>query len=632
MGRRLKGLEATRLFRSIVPLVYWSRDLGVPVFSYDRRRYGELFRIKLVPPGDIRPAFEKDVEVTRRAVEESYGRELADRVFGKQPLVLLNKVQSIDASDEVIVSGYSIGIREYDIYSRKWVFKPMYYGVKLIADEELAPFIVATKTIHEDDVLSQGDYRGKPPSDLKWIPIASRNQDVYGLGKNMRDGRIRVAKVWRLSRDFYFEPERKTLRDLVEANSEHLDALERDAIEFLKTIDKYGTPLINISGGKDSTSAAYTAVLAGYNKAVFLDTGIEFPETIETVEKVVEKLGLDLIRIEAGDTFWRALSVYGPPARDYRWCCKVIKLSFVARVLKKKFDRIVSIVGQRRYESTSRALAGRLAPSGSTAFDYIAAPIQNWTSLEVFMYIEYRGLPLNPLYKMGYERIGCYLCPTSRLAEIDAVRETHRSLWDRWYRYLSRYARETRLPRPWVDYGLWRWRFGYPSEIIFLVKKLGLKARDIIETSVSHYASLAIEVSTENKLCKIIHLHNIRGVDLDKYVKYLKITGLKGTRKDNYVEVSIGEHKARVYNDGRIEVCTRNPKVVKSIIKKVAPMIFMISLCYGCGLCQITCPRRAIKPGEIEPDKCDSCRKCIHVCPSASSFTKNLLKLIELES
>lgn len=630
MGRRLKGFEATKLFRSIVPLVYWSIDLGVPVFRRSRQ-YGDLFRIKLVPPGDIRPAFEADVEATCRAIEETYGKELASRVFGRKPLVLLNKVQSIDASDEVIVSGYSIGIREYDIYLRKWVFKPMYYGVKLVVDEELAPFITATRNIKENDVLGQGDYRGGVPGEVKWVPIATPNKNIYGLGKIVGDKKVIVVKVWRLSREFYFEPVRKTLKDAVEANVDHLESLERDAVDFLKTIDRYGTPLINISGGKDSTSAAYTAVLAGYRKAVFLDTGIEFPETLETVEKIVEKLGLDLIRVSAGDTFWKTLDIYGPPARDYRWCCKVVKLSYVARVLKKMFNRIVSIVGQRRYESTSRALAGRLAPSGSTAFDYIAAPIQNWTSLEVFMYIEYRRLPLNPLYKMGYERIGCYLCPTSRLAEIDSVRKTHEKLWRRWYGYLYRYASRTRLPREWVDYGFWRWRFSYPSEVVYLAKKLGLRSRDMLEVHASNYVSIAVEAVGEH-IKTIINLHNIDRIDLDKYTRYLKITGVGiVSRKDDSVEVDTGVYRAVVYNSGIIEIYGGDNSKLKKTLTKIVPPVYMTGKCCGCRLCEIVCPKRALKPGYIDPGKCDSCRKCIHVCPSASSFTKIAANLIDLE-
>ncbi len=630
MGKRVKGEKATKLFRSIVPRIYWSFELGIPVFHYNEKSYGRLYRLKLVPPGDVRPAFKNDHKILYNAVKHDYGKAFADRLFSSKPFILLNKVQGIDAADEVIISGYSIGIREYDILNRKWVFKPMYYGIKLLVDEELAPYIMVSRSVGVNDLLYPSDYYGELPNNTRWVPLKIKNRPLYGLGKLIDNGRVRVVKLYRLSDKMYFNPLKREITDALKVNIDYLNAIEEEAIDFLKGIDQYGTVLINISGGKDSTAAAQLSVLAGYKKALFLDTGLEFPETIETIEKLVDKLGLELIRIDADNTFWKALDTYGPPARDYRWCCKIIKFSFLARVLKKKFHRIVSIVGQRRYEGTARLLAGRLAPSGSTAFDYLAAPIQNWTSLEVFMYLLYRNLPINPLYMMGYERIGCYLCPTSRLAEIDAVHKTHKKLWKKWYNYLYGYAREHGLPREWVDYGFWRWRFNYPGEIKVFIKRLGLKSTDFLVKIMSDVASISVEADLEYGLCKTLYLRNIVTIDLDKYLRFLKITGLNGVKKNGYVEIIFEDDKVRVFGNGKIELCIKDEKKIKSIIERVAPIIYMISRCYGCSLCEITCSRRAITIKDIEPDKCNSCMKCIRVCPSASSFTKHLVNLFSL--
>jgi len=92
MGRRVKGERATRLFRSIVPRIYWSFELGVPVFQYDEKSYGRLYRLKLVPPGDVRPAFKSDLKVLYNVVRYDYNKAFADRLFSSKPFVLLNKV------------------------------------------------------------------------------------------------------------------------------------------------------------------------------------------------------------------------------------------------------------------------------------------------------------------------------------------------------------------------------------------------------------------------------------------------------------------------------------------------------------------------------------------------------------
>ena len=38
-------------------------------------------------------------------------------------------------------------------------------------------------------------------------------------------------------------------------------------------------------------------------------------------------------------------------------------------------------------------------------------PILDWSSADVFGYLAERGVELNPLYKMGYSRVGCVMCP-----------------------------------------------------------------------------------------------------------------------------------------------------------------------------------------------------------------------------
>ncbi len=633
MGRRITGIKATKLFKSIMPAVYWCEDLGVPLFGASRVSQYKLRRIRMVPPGDLRPAFKRDKEVLEKIIEETLGRDVSKRFFSKDSLVLLNKVQAIDAADEVIIDGYSIGIREYDIYHRRWNFKPMYYGVKILVDEELGVYgLINRGHVEEDEILRISDFAKRRDLDkeIQWIPFATVNKRLYGLAKRTGKGTFRVVKVWKLPKKINFEPKKATLDDAIKANIEHLEYIEKDAIEFLKKISGYGQPLINISGGKDSTATAYLANLAGYNKAMFLDTCIEFPETIETVKKVCDELGLDVIWIDTNNVFWKALDVYGPPARDYRWCCKIVKLSYVARVVKKRFGRIVSIVGQRQYESTARALAGRLAPSGSTAYDYVAAPIQHWTSLEVYMYIKYRKLPLNPLYEKGYERIGCYLCPTSRLAEIESVRETHRVLWNKWYGYLYRYAREHRLPKEWVEYGLWRWRFKYPAEIIHLVKRLRMNYRELLDKTLLKYASASIDFHPSYQVCRTISLNNISKVDLDRFTRYLKIVGLKGDKKDKWVEIKTKNSLAKVYVNGLVELCSKDKKSIIDIAKKVIPIVYMVGHCYGCGLCEIICPYRAIKLGKVDELMCISCRKCMNICPSASQLSRHAIKIIEL--
>ncbi len=70
------------------------------------------------------------------------------------------------------------------------------------------------------------------------------------------------------------------------ANASGLDRLEEEAVRFLSKVRRLGFARDNISGGKDSTTAAYLASLAGVRKAMFIDTDLEFPEIIWIVVRV----------------------------------------------------------------------------------------------------------------------------------------------------------------------------------------------------------------------------------------------------------------------------------------------------------------------------------------------------------
>ncbi len=297
----------------------------------------------------------------------------------------------------------------------------------------------------------------------------------------------------------------------------------------------------------------------------------------------------------ADDAFWKAVDIYGPPARDYRWCCKICKLVPLAKMSKQSSGRMVNIVGQRQYESTSRALAGKLARSGSTAGDLVAAPFQEWTSLDVFMFIESRRLPLNPLYMRGYERIGCYMCPTSKLAEIEVVKNTHRYLWGRWIAVLERFARRARLPREWIDFEFWRWMFGYPAEIQHLAKRLGLRPFDMLDGIALNYVSTALETSSDSEICICALLFvDLELTNLERIAKTMTAVDIDATIVNDAVEARARHGFARIYSHERIELRAKSYLYLGRLVKRVLSVVFMSTKCFGCGLCNYACPHGAI--------------------------------------
>ena len=88
-------------------------------------------------------------------------------------------------------------------------------------------------------------------------------------------------------------PETPGLRACIEANKKHLQVLGKNAINTIRGLvsrNEYrNLPVyVSFSGGKDSLvvlDLARSSLKQRELKAFFLNTGIEFPETIEFVQK-----------------------------------------------------------------------------------------------------------------------------------------------------------------------------------------------------------------------------------------------------------------------------------------------------------------------------------------------------------
>ena len=134
-------------------------------------------------------------------------------------------------------------------------------------------------------------------------------------------------------------------------------------------------------------------------EVVFIDTGYHFPETLDTVETVRRRYGLNLRMMTVphhDEELWKV---------DPENCCSAIKVGQLDRALMGK-EAWMS--GLRRAESPTRAEAQILSLDlrGLVKIN----PIANWTDLDVQGYIADHDVPVNPLVHQGYPSIGCQPC------------------------------------------------------------------------------------------------------------------------------------------------------------------------------------------------------------------------------
>jgi len=84
-------------------------------------------------------------------------------------------------------------------------------------------------------------------------------------------------------------------------NTSHINPLENEAIYIIREVAaQFEKPVLLFSGGKDSITLVRLAQKAFYPAKIpfplmHIDTGHNFPETIEFRDRLVEELGLELI-------------------------------------------------------------------------------------------------------------------------------------------------------------------------------------------------------------------------------------------------------------------------------------------------------------------------------------------------
>jgi phosphoadenosine phosphosulfate reductase len=134
-------------------------------------------------------------------------------------------------------------------------------------------------------------------------------------------------------------------------------------------------------------------------EVVFIDTGYHFPETLDTVETVRRRYGLNLriMTVKHHDEeLWKI---------DPENCCSAVKVGQLDRALMGK---AAWMSGLRRVEAASRESAPIIARDlrGLVKIN----PLATWTDQDVAGYIADHDVPVNPLTMQGYPSIGCMPC------------------------------------------------------------------------------------------------------------------------------------------------------------------------------------------------------------------------------
>ncbi|MDD1646965.1 MAG: phosphoadenosine phosphosulfate reductase family protein [Methanomicrobiales archaeon] len=444
----------------------WCDRCHVPVLTRTCACGARTREVPVTPPGDIRPAFPSKIRSVNDLFEGHFGAPL----IPEGHLALLNKVPDTDRMEEVIVGGAVVAAVRYLPAERRWEPLPRLAAAPLmkpvrrfvVVDAGAVPSIregasvLAPGLVSIDGAVVAGDEVCILDREGTWAGVGRARVDAAGA-REMRKGQ--VVKT-RKNQPGLCVPGPATWEQAVEANRGVLDRAEATATAFIQEVrDGHPdlTPTVSYSGGKDSLATLLLVLKAiGRVPLIFADSGLEFPETYANVDAVRERYGLEVVRAHHGGRFQEEMAERGPPAVDARWCCRACKLTPVAEAIRARWGECLSFIGQRQYESATRAASARVWRNPNVQVQLAAAPLQHWTALHVWLYLFREGAPYNTLYEQGMDRIGCFMCPSSDLAVMERIRELHPALWAEWEGTLEAWRQQQGLPGDWVSRGLWR--------------------------------------------------------------------------------------------------------------------------------------------------------------------------------
>ncbi len=455
-----------------------------------------------------------------------------------------------------------------------------------------------------------------------------------GVVRKRADGSqsIRIKDVTK--NDFALQEKTPTLQDVVSANAESLKDLEKAALSEIKNyLSRNRLPVnVSFSGGKDSLACLCLAQKTLHRpEIIFINTGLEFPETVEYVRELCDAHKLRLQEIKGESGFFEQVKSFGPPAKDFRWCCKTNKLGPMTAFLKEHYPKgCVTIEGRRIYESFNRSTIKAVERNPYVPSQTTLAPIRSWRALEVMLYIYWNNMQPNPLYEKDLERIGCWLCPAALQSEFAGMKITHPQLYDRWTSSLREWADKNKLDKRYIDWGFWRWK-RHPPKMLEIAKehKINLQARADKKDEITLQAAVGrspcgLEYTIEAALCapqnhpfaSVAAALNILGE-----VKYAEDLGTA------VIKTETG--RATAFANGHI-MTIAGKEQAEELLREICQTILRVQMCTRCKICEKNCHRGAITVTEtiiIDEKKCNHCGKCADGCIAADQAAKIYAKL-----
>lgn len=212
--------------------------------------------------------------------------------------------------------------------------------------------------------------------------------------------------------------------------------------------------VVSLSGGKDSTAMLLRMVEEGWpiDHILFCDTGLEFPEMYDHINKLEAYIGISITRLKSEKSFEYYFFEHSPKRRNpalsgnkgfswagprNRWCTAVLKTRVIDAYLAKlaKGCEVIQYIGIAVDEP------GRIRDKHY--------PLAEWgmTEADCLAFCKERGFDWGGLYDI-FSRVSCWCCPLQSHEELRRLRTHFPELWKKlmewdertWRTFLKNYS------------------------------------------------------------------------------------------------------------------------------------------------------------------------------------------------
>lgn len=369
-------------------------------------------------------------------------------------------------------------------------------------------------------------------------------------------------------------------------------------------IDRF---IASFSGGKDSQvvlDLCTRAIPPTDFEVIYSDTGYELPPSLslyEDVEKFYKQKfpSLHFLTAHNHESVLNYWDMIGTPSDNHRWCCSVMKTAPLYRMLKvegNKQAHVLTFDGVRAEESVRRENYQRLG-KGKHTFIYNAHPIIGWNSIEIFLYLFGRDLPINPAYRNGKARVGCLICPFSTSWDDMIIQEKYHNYLQPFVERLRKYSSQVKI-----------------SNFEKFLSERKWKLKPLADREQKHpKVQFKTEISALNFIAEITEAKHTFLKWLPALCHYSIKTTKNGFEGELHFKKSIFPFTIEEHDEKSVlEVKGKLPNELVFLLRRLT---YKTAYCVHCEVCEVDCPTGALSivpQINIDKNKCIHCHKCFN--------------------